>query len=464
MSWQRFALALLACACLSKTARAHAPPLANGIRWLDAGGQPRAIVRTNRGLIEQDAKGAFRLLCNDAFDVSLSEIPPVVVTGDGRLLLGTYAAGLVLSTPDRCSFESVAGMFDGVYPIALNAGAQGVVYAAVLPLDGSSAELWRTSDRGSSVESLTSLPGAPSAVEITGSDDSRIYVSTVTAEGNLSFGSLLTSSDAGQNFDEHPIELDASELRVFVLAVAATDPKLLFVRTQSRDGLTPERLLRSDDGGETFDTVLSAPGPLVALAQADGTLWTGSAEGLYRSADDGRTFERVDGNDLTRVTCLAERDGSLYICAYSTGQFGVLSSGDAGGSFDWFLQFPDVRARLDCGADTDEGKLCTDEFADWSAEQGPIPTPAGDAGAAADPIGTAKSTKPRGTEAGCQLVAQGSAPGAVALLGAVAGLWVLRRRGTGREFLPRSGALRARTARRAGRAARPLVISGETRA
>src|SRR4051812_31457803 len=209
MSWRRFAALLLACASLTQPAEAHAPPLANGIRWLEAGSDARAIVRTNRGLIEQDADGAFRLLCNDAFDVSLAEVPPVIVMPDGRLLLGAYAAGLVLSTPDRCSFESVAGTFDKLYPIDLKADSEGVVYAAALPLDGSSAELLRTSDQGRSAESLTMLPGAPSALEIAPSDSSRIYVSTVTAEGNLSFGSLLTSSDAGRTFEEHPIELDA---------------------------------------------------------------------------------------------------------------------------------------------------------------------------------------------------------------------------------------------------------------
>jgi hypothetical protein len=223
MNWQRLGFWFVAWSCLTKTAAAHAPPLANGIQWFTDGdgARTRALVRSNRGLlIEAPAGGTFDIVCNDAFPTSLLEVPPVVVEPDGRLLLGTYLGGLVRSSPDRCSFESVAGAFDGLYPIAVKANPAGTVYAAVLPFDGSSAELLESSDHGRTGKSLTLLPGAPTALEIAPSDSSRLYLSVTIAEGNLSFGRLLTSADAGRSFDEHAIELDESELRVFVLAVA----------------------------------------------------------------------------------------------------------------------------------------------------------------------------------------------------------------------------------------------------
>jgi len=381
--------------------------LATGIQWFTSGGHDRALVRTNRGLIIEDAAGGtFRIVCNDAFEASLAEVPPVVIEPDGGLLLGTYLGGLIRSSPDRCSFESVAGAFDGLYPIDLKANAAGTVYAAVLPFDGSSAELFESTDQGRSGSSLTVMPGAPTALQIAPSDSSRLYVSITTAEGNLSFGSLLTSADAGRSFEEHAIELDASELRVFVLAVAPQQPQLLFVRTQSRDGITPERLLRSEDGGQTFETVLSVPGPISALVQADGTVWAGAADGLYRSEDGGRSFSRTEANDLSRVTCLAARGNTVYACAYSAGQFGVLVSTNGNGAFEWFLRFPQVTARLDCPSDSDEGARCADAFADWSEEQAPSAAEtAGSGGASISP-----SSNERPTASGCQL-----APGQLAL-------------------------------------------------
>jgi hypothetical protein len=420
MSWRLLPVWLVAGLCVSSSAAGHAPPRATGIQWFTSGGAERAVVRTNRGLlIEEPSGGLFRIVCNDAFDTSLVEVPPLVVAADGRLLLGTYASGLLISSPDGCSFDPAAGAFDGFYPIDVKADAQGVVYAAALPLDGSSAELLVSSDQGQNGMSLTSLPGAPTALELAPSDSSRLYVSTTATEGELSFGYLLASTDAGRSFEEHPIELDASELRVFLLAVAAHDPRLSFVRTQSRDGITAERLLRSEDGGETFETVLSVPGPISLVVSGERAVWAGAADGLYRSNDAGRSFERIEAFDLTRVTCLVARGDALYACGYSAGEFGVLVSMDGNARFEWFLRFPEVRARLDCPADSDEGTSCEAAFADWAFEQGLAPTePVGEAGASAEPT----SPPARRAEAGCQFPAGGSAPLGPALLGVVLGL------------------------------------------
>jgi hypothetical protein len=371
MSWRLVALLIGAGCCAPRAANAHAPPKATGIAWRGPTSDPRAVVRTNRGLIiEGPKKGSFRIVCNDAFDVALAEVPPVAIAADGRVVLGTYEAGLVRSSPDHCNFESVAGPFADLYPIDVEPDSQGGFYAAVLPRDGSSAELLQSSDDGDRARSLGDLPGAPSALDVAPSDPSRIYVSSTVADGNLSFGRMLSSRDSGQTFAETSVELEASELRVFLLAVDPNEPDRLFLRTQSRDGITLERLLRSNDGGGTFDTVLTAPGPLSAVVQPDGMVWAGGADGLYRSNDGGLSFEGVGTRGPNLVTCLAVRDERLYACGFSAGEFGVLVSEDAGDSFQWFLRFPWVKARLDCPADSDEGLRCADAFLDWSAEQG----------------------------------------------------------------------------------------------
>lgn len=407
MKWRLLAVSLMACWCAPRAAGAHAPPQATGIRWSAAEGRERAIVRTNRGLIIEDpGDGSFRIVCNDAFEASLAEVPPLAVAADGRILLGTYEAGLVISSPDACNFDALPERFAELYPIDVETDQQGGFLAAVLPRDGSSAELLQSTDEGRSAQSLATLPGAPSALEVAPSDGSRVYVSSTLAEENLSFGRLLTSRDAGRTFTETEIELDASELRVFLLAIDPNEPDRVFLRTQSRDGITPERLLRSDDGGGTFDTALSVPGPLNAVVQPDGTVWLGGAEGLFRSRDGGQSFAALEGTDLTRVTCLAARDERLYACGYSAGEFGVLVSADGGGSFEWFLRFPWVTARLDCPAESDEGMFCAIPFLDWEEEQLEPSSMAGDAGAPAD----APSSPAHDSEGGCHLPPTTSAP------------------------------------------------------
>jgi hypothetical protein len=424
MKWQLLAVSLIACWCAPRAAGAHAPPQATGIRWSTAAGGERAIVRTNRGLIIEDAGGgSFRIVCNEAFEASLAEVPPLTVAADGRILLGTYAAGLLLSSPDACNFDPLPDRFAELYPIDVETDQRGGFFAAVLPRDGASAELLQSTDEGRTAESLATLPGAPSALEVAPSDGSRVYVSSTLAEDNLSFGRLLTSHDAGRTFTEAEVELDASELRVFLLAVDPSEPDRVILRTQSRDGITPERLLRSDDGGLSFATALSVPGPLNAVVQPDGTVWAGGAEGLYRSRDGAQSFARLEASDLSRVTCLAARDDRLYVCGYSAGEFGVLVSADGGGSFDWFLRFPWVTARLDCPADSDEGMLCAIPFLDWEEEQVEAGSMTGEAGAPA----AAPSSPVPGDEGGCQLPRRAPASRGILALGVGLALTAARR-------------------------------------
>jgi hypothetical protein len=427
MKWRLLAVSLLACWCAPRPAGAHAPPQATGIRWSAAERTEQAVIRTNRGLIIEDpGGGSFRIVCNEAFEASLAEVPPLTVAADGRILLGTYTAGLVLSSPDACNFDALPDRFTELYAIDVETDQQSGFFAAVLPRDGGSAELLQSSSEGRTAESLATLPGAPSSLEVAPSDGSRLYVSSTLAEENLSFGRLLTSHDAGRTFTETEVELDASELRVFLLAVDPNQPDRVFLRTQSRDGLTPERLLHSDDGGSTFDTALSVPGPLSAVVQPDGTVWLGGAEGLYRSPDGGQSFAPLEGIDLSRVTCLAARDERIYACGYSAGEFGVMVSADGGASFQWFLRFPWVKARLDCPEDSDEGMRCAIPFLDWKEEQLEPSSVAGEAGAPAD----APSRPATGNEAGCQLPRSTPAPRGMLALSAgfaLAAAWRYRR-------------------------------------
>jgi hypothetical protein len=428
MKRRLLALSLMACCCASRAAGAHAPPKATGIHWFADDGIERAVVRTNRGLIIQNpGDRSFSIVCNDAFEASLVEVPPLAVTADGRMLLGTYAAGLVLSSADRCDFDALPEPFTALYPIDVATDQQGGFLTAVLPRDGGSAELLQSSDEGRTAASLATLPGAPSALAVAPSDGSRLYVSSTLAEENLSFGRLLASHDAGQTFTEAEVELDASELRVFLLAVDPNQPDRVFLRTQSRDGITPERLLRSDDGGGTFDTALSVPGPISAAVQTDGTVWLGGAEGLYRSRDGGQSFAPVEGVDLSRVTCLAARDERLYACGYSAGEFGVMVSADGGESFEWFLRFPWVTARLDCPEDSDEGMSCAIPFLDWSEEQLEPSSMTGEAGSPAE----APRSPPRASEGGCQLPRRTPGPRGILALSvgfALTAAWRYRQR------------------------------------
>jgi hypothetical protein len=365
-------------------ASAHAPPQANGITWLGE----RALVRTNRGLILQDeaeAASSFRLLCNDAMQASLVEIPPVEVTSDGKLLTATFLAGIELSSADHCSFDPVTVSLEDAIVRAVVADSAGGYFAALIPRDGSPSALTHSRDDGRSFEQRGLLAGIPTSVLVAPSDPTRVYVGTSFGDGASLVANLGTSDDGGQSFEEAPIDLLESEFRAYVLAVDPEEPTRVFVRTENRNSAMPERVMLRDGLDGDFETVLEAPGPISMTWGPTGVAWAGAPTGLYRFDEVERKFVAGTSINVSNVGCLASRGDRLYACGFYESEFGVLVSSDEGASFEWFLRFPQVTARLGCAATSDEGMNCTAAFEDWSLEQG---TMAGSGGQASSAGGT----------------------------------------------------------------------------
>ena len=140
--------------------------------------------------------------------------------------------------------------------------------------------------------------------------------------------------------------------------------------------------------------------------------------------DRGATFEPLPDNGLTRIGCLTIHGGGLYACALNALEFGVLVSEDAGATFDWFLRFGDVTARVSCPASSDEGSRCAASFEDWSQEQ-LVPV----AGGSTSGPGRADIRPPRSVagEGGCTVGAPGKR-GTELSLPILLALWGSRRR------------------------------------
>jgi len=360
-------------------AAAHDPPHATGIVWFSDGVLERNLVRTNRGLILTEDQGkTFRLLCNDAFGALLQEVAPVVFTYDGRLLVGTYAKGLLEATPDLCTFGIVQGRLAGISVVALETspGAPHSLFA-LLAKDGSDEHLFSSTDDGRTWLVPSRTEDFLFSLRVSPSDSARLYGSALSVGdgGHLSYR-VLVSSDSGQNFRPHDIVLDDNESGLQVLAVDPLDPDRAFVRTVAADPPLPERLLRTD-----FTEVMLLAGPTHMATTKDGsTLWIGSREGVLRSTDHGATFERLDGAGLRRISCLELHDGRLFACGESETAVGVFVSSDHGASFSSYLQFPQVKERLPCPTGSNESRICGPSFEDWRLEQGTSANPTADAG------------------------------------------------------------------------------------
>jgi hypothetical protein len=448
--WAVMALALALGVGTTTAAGAHALPQATDIRWLG----DRAIVRTNRGLVVEEGSGSsFRLLCNEAYGASLAEVVPYELTSDGRILVATNETGIMLSTLDQCGFDAAQGPLAGFIVLDVTGDSQGMFHATVYPVDDSTAALFQSDDDGRSFHYQADLTGVPTSIRVAPSDPTRVYVSTSVPDGNAVAANLEVSTDKGRVFEATPIELDPSELGVLVVGVDPRDPDRVFVRTRSRDGVTPERLLVRNGKSGTLQVALSAPGPISLAWGEDGIAWAGTAQGLFRLIEKDGRFAPATSFDVSRIGCVAARANRLYVCAYSGGEFGVLVSEDEGASFDWFLRFPEVNARLDCPSTSQEGTSCEREFLDWSLEQGLISPEGGAAGEPPIPAGSSGEGS-----GGLPRPSGGASAGGAPSAGGTAGS---SQRGTTRPAGPRGCAVVARPgpARSGGPWAAALVAS-----
>ena len=363
--------AYLAALSATSVAGAHAPPQATGIFFeADDGETGREWVRTNRGLILRAAPGAPpRLLCNDAYSASLSEVAPMVAVPDG-LVVGTYYGGILRIASDGCSVEPAQAALAGRHVLDLSSASNGsTLWALLAPsIERRGSVLW-SDDAGRTWEEAGEIDAFGSALRAAPSDPRRLYVTAqVETEDGEGLHQLLVSNDAGTEFSPYEVALLDTEVRAYVLSVHPSDADRVFLRTLAGNPSDPERLLASEDGGETFSEVASAVGPLV-LAFDTNALWLGGKDGVWRSDDAGGSFRSVPQTP-THIGCLSAAGGSLLACGHQDLQFGVFEMAADGGKFRSALRFNEVTDQVSCADDAAVVTLCRANFGDWLEEQG----------------------------------------------------------------------------------------------
>lgn len=406
----------------ARDASAHAPPQATGVFSSGADADRRVWVRTNRGVVLKAAHDdVWRLLCSAAYGASLSEVPPVIPVAEG-LLVASYDSGILRISPDGCGAQSLDAPLGDRHVVDLAAAPDGSRYWALLaPSPSQSGALLESVDAGASWTSRAELSPFATALRVAPSDAKRLYVSALESaeDGSLNH-ELLVSSDGGVTFSSHAVPLLDSEVRAFVIGVDPLDAERVFLRTLAGDPEAAERLLLSENGGESFSEVSSAVGPL-AFAVDEQAAWLGGKVGLWRSDDRGKSFEAVAGAP-TYVGCLATDGTSLLVCGYQDAEFGVFRLGSTAAGFDSELRFGEVTSQVACGQASAIVALCQADFDDWLAEQAPG-SETGAAGAPSSPgAGGGSDAEPGSSGArarpGCSIGGpyERSGAGALALL------------------------------------------------
>jgi hypothetical protein len=355
------------------TARAHGREPSVGDIAFDPLDPDHLLVRATWAFLGTRDRGeTFTWTCARAvgYDRTIED-PPIVLTASGRTLAGTFD-GIAISDAAGCEYglvtdDSIANLL--IIDLALDPFDPHVVWAATSPGDRENT-IARSPDEGVTWEPLASFETGVllERLVLSPSDPLRMYASGVALRTATTprRAYVFRSIDGGRSFDRTEIPLvdvdrtDYGERNVHVLGVDPTNPDIVFARVTRRPtDMMPERLLRSDDGGLTFEMVLEIPEITGLAISEDGAMvWVGGwYGGLLRSTDHGLTFDPLDA--ALRVRCLAYRPGELWVCTDDVmGDYALGRSTDLGETVVPIWAFVDATPDVGCGMCTQVGGIC----------------------------------------------------------------------------------------------------------
>jgi len=226
--------------------------------------------------------------------------------------------------------------------------------------------VWKTTNGGWTWTPLTDKTGIMSvgAIAVAPSDPNVIYVGTGESciRGNISFGDgIYKSVDAGKTWTR--IGLEDSQ-HIAKIVVHPKNPDVVYVAAFGHAYGTNETrgVFRSTDGGKTWQRILykdNKTGAIdleldphnahilyAAMWEANRTPWGmtsgGPGSGLYRSADGGDTWKRLEGHGLPEGTlgrigvAASGADGNRVYAIIEAEKSGIYRSDDGGES--WHLE------------------------------------------------------------------------------------------------------------------------------
>jgi len=367
-----------------------------GLALPPGGGPPVAVLARDMGLVVRDVHGSWRLLCAPALGVGSGARLRLLATGPDRVLVGSYV-GLQQLLPDACGWDFVSSELEGPSVQALVRHPQDDAATFMLVAENGTGELLVSDDTAASWSSLATFDeGVPAGLVVAPSDADVLYVHVFPSEVSPDAGPrdpfVAASTDGGATFVEHP--LSTEEGRVFgLLAVDPVDPRRLFAvdrRPESHAGsasaeAAPDAVWVSEDGGATWAT-LREVGTFggFAIRGDGGAMWIGDTDGeLLRSDDGGATFEVVDAG--VHVHCLEHDGAALWICAeHLLDGFSVGAWPDDADGIEPHMRFDEPAGLLAC--DATSVAACANIWESWqfwqaySADAG-VSLPAVDAGA-----------------------------------------------------------------------------------
>lgn len=393
---------------------------------VDPANEAHVAVRTTYGLlVTSDGGASWDWICEQAVKWTGQYDPSITITADGTILAGIYDH-LSVGRGDHCGWSSAAGL-DQKNVVDVSTEKMAPASAIALTSNGLggdtfTTQVWEAPDNAMTwAQAGADLPGDFQALTVDSapSNPMRLYVSGLHTGGAQ--GAIERSVDRGKTWERLDIPGTNVDKAPYIAAIDPVDEQVLYVRLTG----SPGRLLRSPDGGMTWQDAFQGVGILKGFALSpDGEtiLVGGETDGVWRGAADTLQFEKVSP---VGVQCLAWSQAAVYACAAEfKDKFTVGRSTDQGETFEPMMHLACVRGPLACSADTEVGKECPGV---WDATADAIDQSScfdGTGGGGAGGGGGAPDAGPTGGGGddpggcGCRVAgASGAAGGAGALLG-----------------------------------------------
>lgn len=320
------------------------------------GQSDHVLIGTSFGVLMTENAGLnWRWLCEPAVENADAD-PEWLWLEDNTLLAVTFAAAFRRSEDGGCTWAAPSPPLGGFVVDVEPHPTEPQTLLQVVRVETAGAttsRLFRSMDGGKSTptllletpgQRLTAVRYAPSAPE-------HIYAASLAPTAQIS--SLYHSSDSGETWEELPFRTGAG-FEYQLVGVDATDPKVVFAVTFGHNSL-----LRSSDGGKSFQEVLATGAYLLAFHVDLRThlIWASDGvSGLYRSDDSGKSFVKLA--ETPSATCIANDERAVYICASALKDGFVVGRSEDGQHFTPFMPWFNVLGGpLLCPAGTDPHDL-----------------------------------------------------------------------------------------------------------
>ncbi len=325
------------------------------------------LLRTTFGqMLTSDGGASFHWICEEAIGYGGTQDPAALITSTGALLNAAYE-GTSVSLDGGCSFAFPEGLAKRYgLDLALDASlpSRALLTVAADISNKLPSQLWETLDGGKIWVKKSDIPQGffPQNIDVARPDGQRVYVTGLRDTNGSNQASLLRSIDGGATWEMRDLPLEKAK-SAYLSAIDPLDASRIYVRVEGAD---EDTLLRSDDGGDSYQPLASLEGGMLGFALSpDGSrVAIGGPTGgvLVASRNNGDFVQQ----SATPITCLTWAPDGLLACGLdeSSSGFALGRSLDEGKSFSPILvALGDTCGPLDtCGATSPYAALCPDRW------------------------------------------------------------------------------------------------------